>query len=322
MRVPNRFFVAVPFGFILGLALFWALIYSDLGVPYGQSNWCHYMITKKLELASRIQGPKLLLVGGSGTLFGLNARTIQEQTGFPTINLGTHAGLGSRYLLHIAEESAKPGDTVLLIMEYDLADTTYFTDDYIISVDNDYLWKLPLLEKINLAIRVPYKRLDITKRKPPTPRPANPENITPYTMGVETIDDYGDEIYNLKTQYTPPHPEAMKSGRPVLSIDGHKFVAYIDFCQWAKANHVTVLATYPNLIYQPEYDQPTAQAELKVVKDFYASQGVPVLGTPREAMFPEDQFYDTVYHLLHSAAIERTNRLIPHLKPYLTKPDQ
>ncbi len=34
-------------------------------------------------------------------------------------------------------------------------------------------------------------------------------------------------------------------------------------------------------------------------------------------MLPIDQFYDTIYHLTYEAALQRTERLIPELKPYL-----
>jgi hypothetical protein len=319
MRVSYYFFVGVPLGLILGWVLFFALICRDLGVPNPQSRWIRHLIVKKSELASHIKGPKLLLVGGSGTLFGLSARTIQEQTGFPTVNFGTHAGLGSKYILHIAEETAKPGDIVLLIMEYDLADTTSITDDYIMGEDTGYFWNLPLFDKIELAIRVPYKRLSNFNKKPARPPSINWENISPYTTNVETIDDYGDEIYNLNTKYTSPHSASMKA-LIIFSDDAGQFASRIDFLRWAKASHVTVIATYPNLLYHPEYDQPPALAGLKSTTDFYTSHGVPVLGTPREAMFPEDQYLDTDYHLLHSAAIVRTERLIPYLKPYLKKP--
>ena len=92
------------------------------------------------------------------------------------------------------------------------------------------------------------------------------------------------------------------------------------FIRWAKANQITVLATFPNTISRPEYDGPVGDATIKTITDFYRSQDVPVVGNARAAMLPFDQFFDTLYHLTHEAALERTQRLIPELKPYLQPP--
>ncbi len=323
MRVPLRFFIALPLGLIVGAGFFLALIYHQLGVPTQQAAWCHYLIVKKQALASRLTGPKLLLVSGSSTLFGLSARTIQEETGFPTVNFGLHAGLGTSYILQVAERNARPGDYVLLSLEYEADEVDTISpvvrDDYLLAEDTDSFRHLPLIEKIQMAIRIPYKRLDLT-RHPYRPRPTPPDQASPYSLGVETIDDYGDEIYNVHPYDSPSRTStlgmfcSLKDGYPP---GDQPFRTTLAFCRWAKANHVTVLATFPSVLYRPEYDLPAALAAIRRTQDFYASQGIPVLGTAREAMLPADQYYDTIYHLTHAAAIERTRRLVPYLKPWL-----
>ena len=92
----------------------------NLGVPSGGSRWAYELNQQKRRAAEQAAPPRLLLVGGSATLFGLSAKEIQAQTGYHTINLATHAALGTAYILHLAEQVAKPGDTVLLVFEYEL----------------------------------------------------------------------------------------------------------------------------------------------------------------------------------------------------------
>lgn len=323
MRVPLRYFLGLPLGLLLGLGFFWGLIYSDLGIPNRQSDWCKYLFAKKEAQAAKIQGPKLLLVGGSNVLFGLSARTIQEQTGHPTINLGTHAALGSAYILYVTEKIARPGDTVLLALEYELYDIypSNFAYSHIIDADPDYVCQLSLKDKIEMAVRVPYKRLDVTKRKAFSPEPYDPQHFGVYTVGPETIDDFGDEIYNFFPKNSSKRPTMVDPYslplRDGFSSFHQPFANALAFCQWARAHHVTVLATFPNLMAEPEYAQPKAQEVIRQIKDFYASQGVPVLGEAEEVFLPADQFYDTKYHLTHEAAIARTARLVPYLKPYL-----
>ena len=67
-----------------------------------------------------------------------------------TVNLGTHAALGTAYILHLAQAVAKPGDTVLLVLEYELynygkVDQTWADKllvDYLVSRDPAYLRRL------------------------------------------------------------------------------------------------------------------------------------------------------------------------------------
>lgn len=86
MRVPTRFFVALITGLLLASAIYFGLLYLQLGVPSPDSYWCYEINKRKTENAAQIGQPKLLLVGGSSTLFGLSAGHIEHSVGVPTIN--------------------------------------------------------------------------------------------------------------------------------------------------------------------------------------------------------------------------------------------
>src|SRR6185503_4810607 len=111
-EVSRGFFVGLAGTLLALLAVYFALLYWQLGVPTRASIWAYEMNRKKLERAASLDGPKLLLVGGSATLFGMHAELIERGLNYPTVNLGTHAGLGSAYMLYLAKKAAKPGDTV------------------------------------------------------------------------------------------------------------------------------------------------------------------------------------------------------------------
>src|ERR1035437_2430394 len=107
-------------GFLLMFGLVAGAFWLNLGVPSPGSRWAFEVNQQKRRVADQTASPRLLLVGGSATLFGLSAKEIEAQTGWHTINLGTHAALGTTYILHLAEQTAGPGDTVLLVLEYEL----------------------------------------------------------------------------------------------------------------------------------------------------------------------------------------------------------
>src|SRR6201982_824882 len=99
MSVPRQFFAAIAAGLLLSAGVWVGLFYWQLGAPTKSSYWCFEMNRKKLEGAARISSPKLLLVGGSAPLFGVKAQQIENALSIPTINLGTHAALGTEYVL-------------------------------------------------------------------------------------------------------------------------------------------------------------------------------------------------------------------------------
>ena len=323
MSAFPRFLMGLAAGLVLAVAVFVWFLYTQLGIPTRTSQWASDITQKKLELARAVQGPKLLLVGGSSTLFGLNAQMIQQQTGVPTINLGTHAGIGFDYLLHEAKLAAKPGDTVLITTEYQLYFAPFGSDprdDYVLSRAPEFFHGFSLLDKIDMATRVPFKRFQRGWRDIWHPEPV-PRSHPPYTDGAKSLDANGDEMENMAAD-TPPSPDNMflrvgdlLDGNTDTSRPG--FRALSAFIDWARANHITVLATFPPLIDRPEYHQPPTRRAFDAIIGFYRARGVPVISTPEEHLLPFNQFFDTLYHLNHEAALAHTQRLIPELKPYL-----
>jgi len=331
MNVPWRYILGLAVGFVLGIAVFVGLLYTQLGVPTLSTQWLFDITNKKALYAANFPGPRLFIVAGSSALFGVNAQLIQQQTGVPTINMGTSAGYPLNYRLDCLKKIVRPGDTLLLALEYEsygdkLVNYSDAGDDYLLARAPEYFLQTSLLYKIEMATRIPFKRLQKGWRNRETPERERPPGLPyipylPITPGIDCLDDNGDEVFNMAATRHPPGPEmqdlcsALADGLPSERTAG--FETIDSFLQWARAQHITVLATFPNIIKEPAYDEPNGQKAIETITHFYASRGVPVIGTAKEAMLPPDQFFDTVYHLTHEAAIQRTERLIPELEPYL-----
>jgi hypothetical protein len=326
MKSSRNFFVMLPLGFALMVAIHFGWVWLVQGVPTESSRWCYELNAKKLQAAQAMTNrPKLLLVGGSATLFGVSARDIQRQTGMPTVNMSTHAALGTDYILYLARQAARPGDTVLLILEYELyncgkvdprwADAMFI--DYVLARDPAYIQSLSWWERISVYMLTNTKRLKRGLKNwwQPEKRQAGV-----YVYKSELIDEYGDQTGHGQAQRPAVTPsldllssslafglETNFPARPIIE----------EFCEWARAHNVRVLASYPNIHYRPEYDRPSAEKAPEQIRELFASLHVPVLGTAREAIMPANQFFDTYYHPTQEAAHERTRRLLVHLAPYL-----
>jgi hypothetical protein len=90
-----------------------------------------------------------------------------------------------------------------------------------------------------------------------------------------------------------------------------------DFCDWARAHQIRVLAAFPNLCDQPEYHGAAAEQNVKLIRELFASLQVPVIGDYTDSLRPADEFFDTTSHLTEEAMLSRTRRLTEQLKPYL-----
>jgi hypothetical protein len=331
MPLLQRFFL----GFLLGLgsilALFIALFYRQLGAPTESSRWCYEINAQKRHQAEAIPSPRLLLVGGSSTLFGLSARQIREQTGYPTVNLGTHAGLGAQYILSLAQTIAKSGDTILLGFEYELYDypaavtVKGWSDslflDYVFARDPAFFRRLPLSRRWSFGMLLSYERLQEGLRS----RRHAPRRVESVIYNVTNLNAFGDQVGHPAANRPPGSPYRDQCSAPLargLSAQPQGFCDLRLFIQWAKQNKIRVLATFPSISHRSEYDLAPAQQTGRDLQRFFESEGVQVLGDAREAMLPPDQFFDTMYHPTDDGQQERTRRLLVHLAPLLSELDK
>ncbi len=328
MNIRRSFFFALPLGLLLTGAIYFGLFFLQLGVPTKEGNRMHATIGAKRDIAAAIPRPKLLIVAGSSAFIGISAAEIQRETGFPAVNLGVNAALGPAYTVHLAKQVCRPGDVVLLAFEYEQyvsENATGTTADklflqYVLGYDRGYVRGLSLGRQIRLALLTPGEQLRngllaaFRKPKPDTDAPALKREVLSEMNGhgdaIGAVPDRRPAISATRTHVSP----SLASGLPD-SPPG--FAPIREFCEWAHSRDITVLATFPTIFHHADYDIPPAQKTPRQLHDFYASLGVPLLGTARDAMLSEDQLFDTNYHPLQSAALAHTRRLLVHLAPHL-----
>lgn len=328
MKVNWKFITGLLAGFLLVLAVMWCAFLLNLGTPSGGSRWAYELNRRKKLIVDQTPAPRLLLIGGSATLFGLSAKEIEAQTGYRTINVGTHAALGTACILHVAQQDAKPGDTLVLALEYELYNYGKVKQswahkllvDYLIARDPDFFRSLTWPEKWTVFMLTPTSRLidGIKNRFRPEP-PYEDTGLGAYS--VQNLNAWGD-LTNHTREHRLANRESILQGKSALGRglpehpDGFDTIAA--FCKWAETNHIRVLATFPNLSDREDYHGPVGQKSAQTIRDFFTSLNVPVVGDYTNALFPEDQFFDTMYHLTDEAALARTQILIPYLKAALS----
>jgi hypothetical protein len=333
MKLTWRFFGGLAGGFLLAVGLTAVAFYLNLGVPTGTSGWAFELNHRKLLAAEQTRSPKLLIVGGSATLFGVSARTIQEETGWRTVNLSSHAALGTAYLLRLAQAAARPGDTVLLVLEYELYDygkvNQTWADkvlvDYIVARDPAFFYHLSLGEQWCVFMLTSYPRLlEGLKNRFGAQERYHDEGRGAYS--VSHLNQWGDLTGHTQAYRLAQRGAILKANSALgrgLPAHPQGFDTIAAFCEWARTNNIRVLATFPNMCDRSSYHTEVAQRSAKTITDFFARIGVPVIGEYTDSLLPEEQFLDTMYHTSEDAALARTQRLIPGLKAAMqTKSDR
>lgn len=326
-----RYFVFVVAGFGSACVAYTAIFFASLGRGDSQNSaaiasWYEY----KHRVADTMGPPRIIVVGGSGGLYGIQAAMIEEMTGIPTVNFATHAGLGLPYLLHEAQQVLQPGDTAILAFEYELyfpAEINAVLSDYILSADPAYLWELPLRERIQFIASASIPAMFERILTPVSARETMFDLMRRQQSGE--LNDRGDFIANAKADQPDGARETVEAQRPLGTLMSTGWNApnaaweqLSGFVTWCRENEIRVFATYPNTIDFAEYESGRMKQAERQIRKRFREMGVVTLGDARSAMLPAEDFFNTIYHPTFEGAERRTARLLESLKPKLESPDR
>ncbi|QLE56270.1 hypothetical protein [Nostoc sp. TCL26-01] len=100
-------------------AVAWGVGYLYNARYGGELSWLRIMYEQKKAIASEVKSPKrILIVGGSGAHYTVDAGLMQQQLGIPTINMATDGPVGLDVILASMDDVIRKGDIVVLIPEY------------------------------------------------------------------------------------------------------------------------------------------------------------------------------------------------------------
>ena len=94
------------------------LFFYQLNAPVGASYWVDSLYKYKEYRMSKLDAPRLIIVGGSNVLFGINTEEVEKSTGYKVINFGVHAGMDFDYIYYRLKKNIHKGDIVVMPLEY------------------------------------------------------------------------------------------------------------------------------------------------------------------------------------------------------------
>lgn len=312
---------------ILCLSLAWfGLFLLQLGEPLSSAAWMKSAYAIKHARAAEVGRPKVLLVGGSSTLFSLDSRQLQQAWERPVVNFGANAALGLRYILASARPYLQPGDLVLMPLEYNLYQDSGTPNDqlldYIVGQDPDYWRALDPVSRYEIVARLPASRLLMGIRALKHPN-------GPYTglYAPEYIDTDGNyrandpALFDVETQGVIRNALDAAIGKVhQYGQDDHGksygWRLLERYQRELRAAGVCVLLIPPSMMFQDAYrDDPLESAFYRNLPRRADELGLTYLGEPLGFMYPSERFFDSLYHLDSEARVEHTQKVIDLLGP-------
>lgn len=266
-----------------------------------------YVYWAKCKIAGQVKSPKVVIMGGSASLFGIDGGVVKKETGMPVVNLALHAGLPARFYLTMADRYVGAGDVVVLPLElghYGYEKSKIYSDlslTYLLGIAPEFQRSLTPRQFIELYLRYGLSWLDrrlaamgdscfylqdmecaylkgqLIKAKG--------EELAHREYGLPHFDEYGDTIMPFGRSRAIPFS-------PCQNCISEEFLEVFEALRTLTTSRgATLIITYPTL-FQCE-DDPT----LPKFVSRLSAMGVPVLGDPYLMSFPADYHYDTNYHL-------------------------
>ena len=286
------------------------------------------MIDKHRRLES-LGPPRLIFVGGSNLAFGIDSERIEKEIGIPTVNMGLHAGLGMPFMLNEIEPSIKKGDVIIMSFEYTLdfllkgdRDTrrqaVQMSPEALLYLESPSGWLPSARRKVGymvILIETSVKHIQQTAvhgRRTQAAENTQDNNKSPYRRAA--FSEHGDVVGHLDLE-----PAKEIGGRGQMpSQDYVAFIRRINrFAETAKSKGASVFFMFPA---HPLSEFMRNKQEMLNYQDAcIAKLNIEILNTPEMFAFPDNYFYDSVYHLRKEGRDLRTSMTLELLKKKLEK---
>ena len=94
------------------IIFFSIIVFCAVMAEQFEENYCAAVIDKAERLRS-IEGPKLVLLGDSNVVLGVDSRQLEEAFGMPVVNMALHAGIGNVFHERMARLNVAKGDVYI-----------------------------------------------------------------------------------------------------------------------------------------------------------------------------------------------------------------
>jgi hypothetical protein len=282
-------------------------------------------IIDKVRLLKEGKGGRIVLVGGSGLLFGVDSEMMETRFQRPVVNFGLWAGFGITALLREIKPHLRPGDVVIVSPEY-----TVVFDRYD-KVSTKWIYALapvrnalPLYKDTKGGLRTFIADLNGLVRSKLRAFPEAMREIFE-TGSLRPVLQHGRVAYrkyfsaqgdSLRPVRTVPSPNLLEQfhadyfSRP--GYENQSLAAFNSLCRDIRQQGIPVFFVFP--AYAKEEFRRQTEGMRRYERRLRRELCCPILGTPDDFLYPYEVFTDTVHHINHEGRRRRTQRMIALLE--------
>lgn len=285
------------------------LIFEIICVPKDvfQSSY-QSVIQDKFRILMETNDPKIIIVSGSSSAFGLDQRMLEEASGYKVANLGLHAGFGHLFYSELAKANINEGDIVLLGYEYGWSGKNGFTEL------NTELVMSGIDDNIEMYQYIPVSQWPTILGS----LFAYASTKNAYTPASE---QYSREAFDPETgQMTYPRDYNMEwSAEEYGTVDisnvsiSDESIAYLtEFKEYVISKGASIYFIAPPLIIDSvvnDYDEFYRLKELEETEI-----GIPYISDPVQYLYPSEWMSNALYHCNSVGEKVRTKMLIEDLR--------
>ncbi len=291
--------VVIPFIVVLGVAA--------LAKPvYGQTFLGE--LSPKYDRLNAIEEPKIVIVGGSSTAFGLDSALLEEHVGMPVVNFGLYATLGTKIMMDLSKSNINEGDIVILAPEMDEQTLSlYFNAEAALQGMESDWGMLKLIPEDNYSDLVggifDYATAKIKYHREGLLDPAGVYNR-------DSFNEYGDIVYERPYNTMTLGYDPTKSILLTQELFDSEFVDYVnDYTSWCAEQGATVYFSFCPMNASAMSPDNTEQTLFDFYQYLYEALDCQVISNVNDYIIEENYFYDSNFHLNDSGVILRTSLL-------------
>lgn len=297
---------------------------------------CFGLLRNKHQILEQTHSPKIVFVGGSNLLFGLNGPKIEAKLHRPVVNMGLCLMFPLAYILDEVKDEVHAGDLVVLSPEYADFSSEYAYNLAVADILDIYpraiFWilrsnclnqsQLPVLfshvralglDKLDFAVhhirQIAQNRCRWSHGK---------WNTSLGILSSENLDRCGDLTWHLsQKEDNKPSKDLFYVSKHVDDSEAKTLNDFGDYCAARGARFVLIPPSVSTVQYQalkPKVDSLFAECQQRVRPPFVAA--------PERYAFPVKMIFNNQYHLNRKGRELRADRIIEDLRPIVDELDK
>ena len=267
------------------------------------------MIAYKIQkdsLMDNVAEPRIIFVGGSNLVFGLDSDRIKTELELNPVNSALAINFGLIYMMDDIKSRLKPGDIVILAPEYQ----HYFGKQAF--GGNDLLRLLLDVQPSGFSV---LRKEHIPNLLKGVPIYFQSKFVYGHYFYNKEIDVYGKHIFNEYGDsdfHWNLEKREFPEVQPIRGKFNHNLIKEIvDLNNFIDNLGGVLFVTYPGC---DEVSLEIIRAQVDEVQLELESSELNILGTPDRYGMPEDMMFDQIYHLSKKGVERRTALLIEDLQ--------